>query len=418
MDVVYERCAGLDVHKKTVTACRIYPDAQGHKTKDSRTFTTMTQDLLKLADWLAQAGCTHAAMESTGEYWKPVFNILEATVEVLLINAQHIKNVPGRKTDVADAEWIADLLQHGLLRASFIPPQAQRDLRDLTRYRMNLVQERSMVAQWLQKVLESANIKLAAVATDVLGVSGRAMLQALIEGSPDAAAMAGLAKGRMREKRAALEQALTGRVRPHHRVLIADHLIHIDFLDERIDFIAQQITQHIDEHFPNDEDALRLLDTIPGVGRNTAEMLLAETGPDMSRFPSANHLASWAGLAPGNNESAGKKRSGRTRPGNRNLRTGLLQAAHAAVRKGKSYLAAQYNRLAARRGKKKAAVAVAHSIPVSAYYILSRREPYHDLGPAYFDELKREATVHRLTQRLQNLGYVVIVRPAPATTEV
>jgi len=418
MDVVYERCAGLDVHKKTVTACRIYPDAQGHKTKDIRTFTTMTQDLLKLADWLAQAGCTHAGMESTGDYWKPVFNILEAGFKVLLINAQHIKNVPGRKTDVGDAEWIADLLQHGLLRASFIPPQAQRDLRDLTRYRMNLVQERSMVVQWLQKVLESANIKLAAVATDVLGVSGRAMLQALVEGSPDAAAMADLAKGRMREKRAALEQALTGRVRPHHRVLIADHLIHIDFLDERIDFITQQITKHIDEHFPNDEEALRLLDTIPGVGRNTAEMLLAEIGPDMSRFPSANRLASWAGLAPGNNESAGKKRSARTRRGNRNLRTGLLQAAHAAVRKGKSYLAAQYHRLATRRGKKKAAVAVAHSILVSAYYILSRREPYHDLGPAYFDELKREATVRRLTQRIQNLGYLVIVRPTPATADV
>lgn len=414
MEPIYDRCAGLDVHKKTVTACRIYPGSSGHVSKDTRTFTTMTLDLINLSDWLAQVGIIHVSIESTGEFWKPVFNILEGSFDVILVNAQHVKAVPGRKTDVSDAEWLADLLQCGLLRASFIPPQAQRDLRDLTRYRSNLVQERAMVVQWLHKVLEGANIKLAAVATDVLGVSGRAMLQEIVAGSSDPATMAELAKGRLRDKRAALEQALTGRVRPHHRTLIADHLTHIDFLDERIEFISQEIKKHMDEHFPDDDDTLRLLDTIPGVDRKTGELILAEVGSDMSRFPSADHLASWAGLAPGNNESAGKKRSGRTRKGDRWLRSGLIQAAHAAAHKNTCYLADQYHRLAARRGKKKAAVAVAHSILVSVYYILSRREPYRDLGANYFDERKREATVQRLTHRLQKLGYTVSLQLTPA----
>lgn len=414
MEPIYDRCAGLDVHKKTVTACRIYPGSGGHTTKDIRTFTTMTPDLINLSDWLAQVAIMHVSIESTGEFWKPVFNILEGSFDVILVNAQHVKAVPGRKTDVSDAEWLADLLQCGLLRASFIPPQAQRDLRDLTRYRSNLVQERAMVVQWLHKVLEGANIKLAAVATDVLGVSGRAMLQQIVAGSSDPATMAELAKGRLRDKRAALEQALTGRVRPHHRTLIADHLTHIDFLDERIEFITQEIQKHMDEHFPDDDDAIRLLDTIPGVDRKTAELILAEVGSDMSRFPSADHLASWAGLAPGNNQSAGKKRSGKTRKGDRWLRSGLIQAAHAASRKTACYLATQYHRLSARRGAKKAAVAVAHSILISVYYILSRREPYRDLGPNYFDEHKREATVQRLTHRLQKLGYTVSLELTPA----
>jgi len=418
MEPLYDRCAGLDVHKKTVTACRIYPDSSGHATKDIRTFTTMTPDLINLSDWLAQVGITHVSIESTGEFWKPVFNILEGNFDVILVNARHVKAVPGRKTDVCDAEWLADLLQCGLLRASFIPPQAQRDLRDLTRYRSNLVQERAMVVQWLHKVLESANIKLAAVATDVLGVSGRTMLNQIVAGSVDAAALAELAKGRLRDKRPALEQALTGLVRPHHRTLIADHLTHIDFLDERIAFITQEIQKHMDEQFPDDDEALRLLDTIPGVDRKTAELILAEVGSDMSRFPSADHLASWAGLAPGNNESAGKKRSGRTRKGDRWLRTGLIQAAHAAARKNTCYLAGQYHRLAARRGAKKAAVAVAHSILVIAYHILSRREPYRDLGPNYFDERKKEATIQRLMHRLENLGCRVSIElmPSPVPT--
>jgi len=418
MEPIYDRCAGLDVHKKTVTACRIYPDSGGQTTKDTRTFTTMTPDLINLSDWLAQVGIHQVAIESTGEYWKPVFNILEGSFDVILVNAQHAKTVPGRKTDVGDAQWLAELLQCGLLRASFIPPQPQRDLRDLTRYRTNLVQERAMVVQWLHKVLESANIKLAAVATDVLGVSGRMMLDQIVAGNADPATMADLAKGRLRDKRVALEQALTGRVRPHHRTLIADHLTHIDFLDERIEFITQEIQKHMDKHFPDDDEALRLLDTIPGVDRKTAELILAEVGSDMSRFPSADHLASWAGLAPGNNESAGKKRSGKVRKGDRWLRSGLIQAAHAASRKATCYLASQYHRLAARRGKKKAAVAVAHSILISVYYILSRREPYRDLGPNYFDERKREATVQRLTHRLEKLGYRVSLEltsvPVPA----
>ena len=418
MQAIYDRCAGLDVHKKTVTACRIYPDSSEHTTKDTRTFTTMTPDLINLSDWLAQVGIHHVSIESTGEYWKPVFNILEGSFDVILVNAQHAKTVPGRKTDVSDAQWLAELLQCGLLRASFIPPQPQRDLRDLTRYRTNLVQERAMVVQWLHKVLESANIKLAAVATDVLGVSGRMMLDQIVASNADPATMADLAKGRLRDKHAELEQALTGLVRPHHRTLIADHLTHIDFLDERIAFITQEIQKHMDKHFPDDDEAIRLLDTIPGVDRKTAELILAEVGSDMSRFPSADHLASWAGLAPGNNESAGKKRSGKVRKGDRWLRSGLIKAAHAASRKATCYLASQYHRLAARRGKKKAAVAVAHSILISVYYILSRREPYRDLGPNYFDERKREATVQRLTHRLEKLGYRVSLElisvPVPA----
>jgi transposase len=413
MDTIYSRCAALDVHKKSVTACRIYPDANGHMSKDMRTFTTMTPDLINLMDWLTQGNITHVAIESTGEFWKPVFNILEGTCTVILVNAQHAKNVPGRKTDAADAEWLAELLQHGLLRASFIPPQAQRDLRDLTRYRTNLVQERAMVVQWLHKVLESANIKLASVAADVLGVSGRAMLQQIVAGRAEPGAMAELAKGRLRDKRALLEQALTGLVRPHHRTLIADHLTHIDFLDERIAFITQEIHKHMDEHFPDEDESLRLLDTIPGVDRKTAELILAEVGSDMSRFPSADHLAAWAGLAPGNNESAGKKRSGRARKGDRWLRSGLIQAAHGAARTHACYLASQYQRLASRRGGKKAIVAVAHSILVSVYYILLRREPYRDLGPNYFDQRKREATVQRLTHRLQKLGYRVSLELSP-----
>jgi transposase len=418
VDVVYTHCAGLDVHKKTVAACRVYPGSDGRKVKEIRTFSTMTQDLLTLGDWLRAVGVTQVAIESTGEFWKPVFNILESSLEVILVNAQHVKAVPGRKTDVQDAEWLADLLQHGLLRASFIPPKDQRDLRDLTRQRANLVQERAMVVQWLQKVLEGANIKLSAVASDIMGVSGRAMLEGIVAGKADAAEMAELSKGRMRDKRALLEQALTGSVRAHHRFLLAQHLMHIDFLDERIAAMSEEIISHLDKQQSDHEEAIALLDTIPGIGRGLAEVIIAEIGTDMSHFPSAGHLASWAGLAPGNNESAGKRRSGKTKKGDKWLRSGLIQAAHAATRKVKCYFAAQYHRLAARRGKKKAAVAVAHSILVTAYYVLLRREPYRELGANYFDEHKRESTINRLTRRLENLGYRVSLElaslPAPA----
>lgn len=403
MDVLYTHCAGLDVHKKSVVACVITPEPQGGWHTETRSFGTMTADLLVLSDWLQAQAITHVAMESTGEYWKPIFNILEANFEVLLVNAQHVKAVPGRKTDVQDAEWLAELLQHGLLRASFIPPVAQRDLRDLTRTRSSFVRERANLVNRLQKTLEGANIKLASVASDVMGVSGRAMLAALIEGRSDPTTMAELSKGRLRQKRGELAKALEGRVKPHHRFILTELLCQIDSLDETIEHFDQEIDQYVNPF----EAAVVLLDTIPGVGRETAELLVSEIGTDMSHFPTANHLAAWAGLAPGQNESAGKRRSGRTRPGNRHLRAGLVQAAHAAVSKRNNYLAAQYHRLVVRRGKKKAALAVAHSILVIAYHLITRNERYHDLGADYFDRRKPEATAKRLLKRLEKLGYQV-----------
>jgi len=441
MEVVYKRCAGLDVHKKTVVGCRTKPGLQGEKLREKKTFGTTTPDLLQLVDWLQEWGCTHVALESTGDYWKPVFNLLEGSMEVLLVNTQHVKNVPGRKTDISDAEWLTDLLQHGLLRASFIPPAPQRDLRDLTRYRTKLVQERAREVSRIQKLLEGANIKLASVATDILGVSGRAMLEALVAGREEASEMAKLARGRMRSKIPELERALTGVVRPHHRFLLAQQLAHIDFLDEQIAAISEAIERQVEamshdtsarsdhsdggtreelveseqganQRAPLPPDiAVAMLETIPGVDRRTAEIIVAELGTDMSRFPTAKHAAAWAGVSPGNYESAGKRYSGRTRKGDRALETGLVQAAWAASRTKNTYLSAQYHRLAGRRGKKRAIVAVAHSILVIAYHMLSRHEPYRELGGNYFDERKKESVVNRLTRRLEKLGYSVRLEP-------
>jgi transposase len=403
MQVMYERCAGLDVHKKTVVACVLTPAGQ-----ETRTFSTMTADLLALADWLLAYGCTHVAIESTGDYWKPVFNILEGTCEVILVNAQHVKAVPGRKTDVKDAAWLAELLQHGLLRASFIPPVAQRELRDLTRYRSTFIRERVTLINRVQKLLEDANIKLAAVASDIMGVSGRAILAALIAGHTDPHTLAELAKGRLRSKREPLAKALDGRVKPHHRFVLTELLCQVDSLDDtiaRFDAQIQEICGPV-------EEAIGLLDTIPGVARHTAEMLIAEIGTDMSRFPSADHLAAWAGVAPGHHESAGKRASGKTRKGTRFLRTTLVQAAHAAVRTKGTYLSAQYRRLATRRGKKRAIMAVAHSILVIAYYMLQRQEPYREAGADFFDRLQPEDTARRLVKRLEHLGYHVTLKSA------
>jgi transposase len=450
MEVIHERCAGLDVHKKTVVVCQMHTRAHGRKEQETRTFGTTTVELLAVLDWLAEWGCTHVAMESTGEYWKPVYNILEGHVEVLLVNAQHIKAVPGRKTDIGDAEWIADLLRHGLLRSSFVPPRAQRELRDLTRQRSNLVRERASVINRLQKVLEAANVKLASVVSHVAGASARAMLEAMISGESDPAALAELAKGRMRGKRAELERALAGTTGAHHRFLLATHLEHIDFLDEQIESYSAQIAIHLDRltseadlnsgpppspsAAPDDPvsatpqpdggvshpltgvQAVVLLDTIPGIGPWQAEVILAEIGLDMTRFATAAHLASWAGVAPGNNESAGKRRPGKTRHGNPALCKTLVQAAHAAARTKNTYLAAQYRRLAARRGANRAAVAVAHSILVIAHHLLTRREPYQDLGGNYFDERKRDSVTHRLVRRLEKLGHHVTLDAASATT--
>jgi len=410
MEIVYARCAGADVHKKTVVVCVVVPDERGGWRKETRTFSTMTADLLALSDWLQQCGCTHVAMESTGEYWKPVFNILEGNFEVLLVNAQHIKAVPGRKTDVGDAEWIADLLRHGLLRASFIPPLAQRELRDLTRFRSTFVRERATLANRVQKVLEDANLKLASVASDVMGVSGRAMLAALLEGQGDPEQLANLARGRLREKRPDLIKALTGRVKEHHRFVLTELLCQIDNLEEAVARFDEQIKTHC----APSEEAVTLLDTIPGVARATAEVIVAEIGTDMSRFPSADHLAAWAGVAPGNNESAGKRRSGKTRKGDRPLGVALNQAAHGAAHTKNTYLAAQYRRLAKRRGKKKAIMAVAHSILVIAYHLIQRKEPYRELGGDYFDKRRPEAAAKQFVKRLEQLGYSVVLQPQTA----
>ncbi len=414
MDVVYPNCAGLDVHKKTVVACVLRTDTPPKAKAETRTFGTMTSDLLALSDWLQQCAVSHVAMESTGEYWKPIYNILEGNFEVLLVNAQHVKAVPGRKTDVNDAEWLADLLRHGLLQASFIPPVAQRDLRDLTRHRSNFVRERTNLVNRLQKTLEGANIKLASVATDIMGVSGRAILAAVIEGQLTPEAMAELSKGRLRNKREQLTKALEGRVKAHHRFLLTELLCQIDSLDETLERFDEQIEQYCRPF----EAAVALLDTIPGVGRETAELIVSEIGADMSPFPTANHLAAWAGLAPGNHESAGKRRSGRTRKGNHALRWGLTQAAHAVGHTKGNYLSAQFHRLTYRRGKKKAVVAVCHSILVIAYHMLKRKEPYQDLGGDYFDKQKPEATAKRLTQRLEKLGYQVTLQAEPVSLPV
>lgn len=409
MRVVHERCAGLDVHKKTVVACRIVCEEGQAAQVEVRTFGTMTPDLLALRDWLAEANVSHVAMESTGVYWKPVFNILEEEFEVLLVNAKHIKFVPGRKTDVKDAQWIAELLQHGLLKASFIPEPAQRELRELVRYRTHLIQDRVREVNRAHKVLEDANLKLSSVASDIMGVSGRTMLAAIIAGKDDPEALAELAKGRMRAKIDELERALTGYVKDSHRRMLSWHLRHIDELNALLAEVEQEIDQLMGLFDEN--DLVARLDTIPGVDRKTAQIIIAELGIDMSRFPTAGHAAAWAGLTPGKNESAGRNRSSRTNQANRYLKAALVQAAHAAGRSKDNYLAAQYRRLSARRGKKRAAIAVAHSILVIAYHLIERGTAYLDLGVTYFDQRKKEAVQQQLVKRLEKLGFKVALEP-------
>jgi transposase len=403
MRVVYDRCCGLDVHKKTVVACVMTPAGQ-----ETRTFSTMTQDLLALSEWLEHWGVIHVAMESTGVYWKPLFNLLEDTFEVLVVNAHHIKTVPGRKTDMRDAEWIADLLRHGLVRGSYIPDRPQRELRELVRYRRSLVGNRTQVVNRIQKVLEGANIKLASVASNVVGVSGRAMLEAMVEGTEDPAVLTALAKGKLRAKQPALETALQGLMGPHQRLLLASHLRHLDFLDAEIAQLDQEVAARLEPF----QEALERLDEIPGVGRRCAEDILAEVGTDISQFPTAGHLASWAKVCPGIHESAGKRKSIGTGHGNKWLRATLTEAAQAAGRTKGTYLWSQYHRLAARRGKNRATMAVAHTILTTIYYMLRRGTRYQDLGPNYFDERDRQAAVRRTVHRLERLGYRVTLEAA------
>lgn len=412
MRIIYDNVAGLDVHKRTVVATTSVKQANGSWQEDRRSFGTMTGELLGLSDWLLGKGVTHVAMESTGEYWKPIFNILEENFEVVLVNAQHLSRVPGRKTDQSDADWICELMQYGLLKASFIPPPGQRELRDLVRYRTSFVRERATLVNRVQKVLEGANIKLASVVTDIMGASGRAMLEALVGGVASNEEMAELARGSLRGKREELAKALEGRVKDHHRFVLTELLCQIDSLEESIARFDQEI-EAVCRPF---EEAVILLDTIPGVARQTAEIIVSEIGVDMSRFPTADDLASWAGVAPGNNESGGKRRSGKTRKGNQHLRTALSQAANAAARTKDTYLQAQYRRLASRRGRKRAIMAVAHSILIIAYHLIARKEPYRELGSDYFDQIRPEKTAKRLIKRLEQLGFQVSVQkfPSPA----
>jgi transposase len=407
MDVVHPRCAGVDVHKDTVVACvRV---VQGRQVKQEvRTFPTTTKELLRLSDWLSELGCTHVAMESTGVFWKPVWHVLEGSFELVLANAAAIRNLPGRKTDVSDAMWIADLLAHGLIRGSFVPPRPVQELRDLTRTRTQLVREVARHTQRLQKTLEDANLKLTGLISDVLGVTGRAILDALIAGETDLDALANLRRSGIKASHEELVEALRGSVRDHHRFLLQLHLRQIDALRQGVQDLEGRMEALLEPFRPQVE----LLTTIPGVSATMARVLLAEVGFDMTRFPSAGHLVSWAGLCPRNDESAGKRRSNRLRNGNAWLKAALVQAAWAATRKKDSGLRAQYLRLRGRRGPKKAVVAVAASMLTSAYFILQRSTPYQDLGPSYLEAQNPERTAKRLVRRLSQLGFQVEIRRA------
>ena len=410
MQVVVERCAFLDVHRDTVMACARMPDGRGGRREEVTEFATTTSQLLALADWLVERQVTLVGMEATGVYWKPVHWVLEDAIDaVWVINARHMRNVPGRKTDVADAQWGAQLLEHGLVRPSFIPPRPTRELRDLTRYRKSVIEERGRETQRLHKVLEDAGVKLSSVASSVLTKSGREMIEALIAGQRDPEVLAEMAKGRMRAKIPQLQDALAGRFNEHHGLLCRAMLARIDQADVTIDELTTRIETLLDPH----RAAVTLLVGIPGVSHRTAQVILAEIGTDMSRFPTAGHLASWAGMCPGNNESAGKHRSGRTRYGSKWLRIALVEAGQAAGRSKNTYLAAHYHRIRGRRGPARAAVAVGHSILVIAWHLLSTGETYTDLGGDYFDKRNTsDARQRRLVAQLEAMGHRVTLEPA------
>ena len=408
---IHPCCCGLDVHKETVVACVRRTNANGGVEQQLATFPTTTAGLLGLGDWLVERGATIAAMESTGVYWKPVWNLLEGRLELMLVNSRDVKQVPGRKTDVKDSEWIAQLLASGLLRASFVPPPPQRQLRDLTRTRASLMQDRSRTANRLQKVLEDANIKLASVVSDVLGVSGRDMIRALIGGELSPARMADLARKRLRLKIPKLTEALSGKVTEHHRFMLKLLLDQVEQYDAQVAKLDERIERVVD---PLQTTALEILDEVPGVDRRAAQNVVAEIGCDMSRFATSGHLASWAGLCPGNNQSAGKRRSGRLQQGNRWLKATLNQCAWAASRKKDSYFAAQHRRVASRRGVKRATMAVAHSQLCVFWQLLTHGQAYQDLGADYFEKLNEDRTKRRLVHRLEKLGYTVTLEKMDA----
>jgi len=408
MERLIERGAGLDIHKASVTACVRVPGLTGERRQEVQTFGTTAAALLALRDWLNAHGVTHVAMESTGVYWKPVYYVLEEGFTCLLVNPTHVSKVPGRKTDVRDCEWLAQLLEHGLLRGSFVPPVAIRELRDLTRYRAVLVQDRTREANRLHKVLTDAGIQLASVATNVLGKSGRAMLAALVAGTTDAEVLANLAQGKLRRKLPALREALVGRFRKHHALLVSQLLGHLDYLDEALETLTADIEEALR---PFGGEATRL-DAIPGVGPRTAEILIAELGVDMRQFPTARHVASWAGLCPGTHESAGKRRAVRTGKGNRWLRAALIEAALAAINVRDSALAGRYRRLVRHCGHKKAIVAVAHKLLTTAYMLLADGRSYHELGASYYDAHRKDRLVRRALQTLAQQGYRVTLAPA------
>jgi transposase len=403
MEILYPRCCGLDIHKKVVVACIITP-----KGRETRSFSTMTDDLLELKTWLLESKVTHVAMESTGIFWKPIFNLLEDSLTLLLVNAQHIKALPGRKTDVRDSEWIADLLRHGLVKGSFVPDRSQRELRELTRYRRCLIQERVRVVERIQKVLEGANIKLSSVATDITGVSGRAILEAMVRGVSDSKVLAEMAKGRLRKKISSLEEALNGVVGNHQKMMLTSQLRHLDFLDNEI----TQLDENINCRMKPFDEVIERLDQIPGVDRRVAEEYMSEVGTGNGCFSTGEHLASWAGLCPGNHESAGKRKGGQTRHGNRWLCSALVQAARGAARSKGNYLSAQYHRLAPKRGDKRAIVAVAHSIIIIIYSMITNGTNYQDLGKLYFDNRNRDHVLQRATKRIEALGYKVSLQVA------
>ncbi|MGH9013266.1 MAG: IS110 family transposase [Acidimicrobiia bacterium] len=408
MDIIVERCAGLDVHKDTVVACVRVPGSGRKREEVVATFGTTTVELLALRDWLVAHGVTLVGMESTGVYWKPVFYVLEDALECWLLNARHLRNVPGRKTDVSDAAWIAGLVEHGLVRPSFVPPKPIRELRNLTRYRRAQIEERTREVQRLDKVLQDAGIKLSSVASNVLGVSGRAMLEALVAGSDDPAVLAELARGVLRKKLPMLRDALQGRFGAHHALLVGQILAKLDFLDEAIEHLSVEIDRVIAPF----EAEIELLVTIPGVQRRSAQELIAETGVDMTRFETSERLASWAGMCPGHHESAGKQRGGRARPGPKWLQRTLRESAKAAGRTKDTYLGAQYTRLRGRRGPAKATKAVGHSILVAAFHILRDGVAYHDLGADWFNRLRPQQHARRLIHQLEALGYHVTINQA------